>query len=116
MEKLTVKCTNKECNKEYVSEFHNCPFCGTKNPKYDDDKLELNNGEESKKSYWWYFSAVVLIIAFGFFVRSIYSSIKYDSFEMFVNGLQVFLITAFLCALIQLLAEINHGIANLKNK
>ena len=45
MKDLTVKCSNKNCNKEYVSEFKKCPYCGAKNPMYDEDGLQLNEDD-----------------------------------------------------------------------
>lgn len=71
MKDLTVKCSNKNCNKEYVSEFKKCPFCGTKNPLYDDDGLKLNEDDGSEKSSWYVFSNLVLI-GFCYFIFNKY--------------------------------------------
>ena len=116
MKDLTVKCSNKNCNKEYVSEFKKCPYCGAKNPMYDEDGLQLNEDDGSEKSSWYVFSNLVLIVSAVLFLISIGFSIHLRTVELFIVGIIYFVSVAFLCAIVQLLADIKQGIAKLNNK
>ena len=108
MKDLTVKCPNKDCNKEYVSELKKCPFCGEPNPNYD--------GDDSEKSFWHSFASLILIISVISFIISIYFSIKYEDISIFIVGLISFVGIALSCAIVQLLADIKEGIDELNKK
>lgn len=108
MKDLTIKCSNKNCNKEYVSELKKCPFCGEPNPNYD--------GDDIGKSFWYSFASLILLISFLSLIVSIYYSIKLEDIYIFIVGFISFVGIALSCAVVQLLAGIKEGIDELNNK